>query len=255
MPFIEASDLNTISDEWRKYAIDEDGIDPELQVDEYWFAVLKTTEASGAKKYPTLDKVVKAALSLSHGNADSERGLSINKRMLGTERAQLSTTTINGLRACKDAVEIADNCSADVPITRLMISSCRNAHRAYMLKTKEDREKEDQKKRADQLENEAMLLAKKKKTNEMKSLAKKEDELVKAEQKNDEEYTCAKHMLKGANEYMSKSIASDNKLGMKAAETMVSDAEVRMAKAETERARISEKRKELFAKYKTFCKE
>lgn len=195
MPFITPEDLNHVSDEWRKYATDEDGIDAELRVDRFWWEVLNTKEASGAKKYPVMSKVVKAALSLPHGNADSERGLSINKRMLGTERAQLSTDTINGIRACKDAVEQANDKPADVPITRLMLTTCRNAHRTYLLKVKHDKEIEDKRKMDEQLKNEAKEQAKKKKESQIRSLKEKEDELMKDEKKNEEEYLCAKHKI------------------------------------------------------------
>jgi hypothetical protein len=78
LPVVSQEELVLVSDEWRKYAIDEDGIDSDSRVDKYWWKVLNRKEASGAKKYPLLGKLVRAALSLSHGNADSERGLSIN---------------------------------------------------------------------------------------------------------------------------------------------------------------------------------
>ena len=51
-----------------------------------------------------LGKMIKCALSLSHGNADNERSLSINKNPLSKERSSLSTTALNGLRAVEDGV-------------------------------------------------------------------------------------------------------------------------------------------------------
>lgn len=232
MPFITQDDLNRVSDEWRKYATDDDEVNADLRVDRFWWEVLNMKEASGTHKFTVLSKVVKAALSLSHGNADSERALSINKRMLGTERALLSTDTINGIRACKDAVEQYDDKPSDVPITRLMLSSCRNAHRAYQLKLKEAKDVEDQKKMEEQMKNEAFEQSKKQKESEIQSLKSKEDSLTKEEKKNDEEYICAKHMLKGARDYLTKCIESDDKSGLKAAADMIANAESRMMKAE-----------------------
>ena len=49
-------------------------------------------------------KVIKCALSLSRGNADNERSLSINKNTLSKERSSLSITALNGLRAVEDGV-------------------------------------------------------------------------------------------------------------------------------------------------------
>ena len=47
------------------------------------------------------------ALSLPHGNAHVERGLSVNNFIITKERNQLSEALVNGLRA-KDAVTFYD---------------------------------------------------------------------------------------------------------------------------------------------------
>ncbi|CAM4981143.1 unnamed protein product, partial [Rotaria socialis] len=43
--------------------------------------------------------------SLSHGNADVERGFSENAALITDDRSSLSDISINGLRATKDAVK------------------------------------------------------------------------------------------------------------------------------------------------------
>ena len=48
--------------------------------------------------------MVKCALVLSHSNADVERSLSINKKMLTTQNMGMKGETITGLRAIKAAV-------------------------------------------------------------------------------------------------------------------------------------------------------
>ena len=75
-----------------------------LRVDQYWNKVLKLKSVSGSQKFSMLGKVIKSALSLSHGNADNERSLSINKNTLSKERSSLSITALNGLRAVEDGV-------------------------------------------------------------------------------------------------------------------------------------------------------
>ena len=74
-----------------------------LRVDQYWRKVLKLKSVSGSQKFSVLGKVIKCALSLSHGNADNERSLSINKNTLSKE-SSLSITALNGLRAVEDGV-------------------------------------------------------------------------------------------------------------------------------------------------------
>ena len=48
------------------------------------------TRPSGERKYPTLMKLARIALTLNHGNADIERGFSKNKLMVASHRTRLS---------------------------------------------------------------------------------------------------------------------------------------------------------------------
>ena len=48
--------------------------------------------------------MMKCALVLNHSNADVERSLSINKKMLTTQNVSMKGETITGLRAIKAAV-------------------------------------------------------------------------------------------------------------------------------------------------------
>ena len=52
---------------------------------------------------PSLQKVVMASLVIGHGNADVERGLSDNKRVVSKERTKMSLDNIIGIRATQDA--------------------------------------------------------------------------------------------------------------------------------------------------------
>ena len=47
-------------------------------IDQYWAKVMAIRTAAGDLKYKTLGKVLLAGLALSHGNADAERGFSVN---------------------------------------------------------------------------------------------------------------------------------------------------------------------------------
>ena len=65
--------LRHIPEEWAQ----KDG--SAVRVDQYWSKVLKLKSVSGSQKFSVLGNVIKCALSLSHGNVDTERSLSINK--------------------------------------------------------------------------------------------------------------------------------------------------------------------------------
>ncbi|CAF4666755.1 unnamed protein product, partial [Rotaria magnacalcarata] len=59
----------------------------------------------GLPKYPTLSKIVKNILIISHGNLDVERGFSINEHIVTENRALLSLYSINGFRSTWDAIK------------------------------------------------------------------------------------------------------------------------------------------------------
>ena len=52
------------------------------RIDVYWNQFFKKTDKAGEMKYQLVSNVVKAALSLSHGSADVERGFSSSQRVM-----------------------------------------------------------------------------------------------------------------------------------------------------------------------------
>ena len=83
--------------------------------------MLKLKSVVGSQRFCVLTKVIKCALSLSHGNADNERSLSVNKKTLSKERTSLSITTLNGLRATEDGIRNMDGLS-NVNVSKNMLS-------------------------------------------------------------------------------------------------------------------------------------
>ena len=81
--------------------IDEHEVDEDAsrycRIDEYWFKVQEIIDACVKKKYSCLWTLVKCLLSLSHGNADPERGFSLNKFVLNVHGSSLSNDTIEAL--------------------------------------------------------------------------------------------------------------------------------------------------------------
>ncbi|CAF3042103.1 unnamed protein product [Rotaria sp. Silwood2] len=81
-------------------------------IDYYWNNVFLILTKNGISKYPTLTKLIKNVLIITHGNADVERGFSINSNILTENRSSLSESSINGLRLVYDAVKVFGNESA-----------------------------------------------------------------------------------------------------------------------------------------------
>ena len=93
-------------DEWLNYSLDnidekwyikekkEDDSGNECiiyhRIDYYWNKVLGITTMDGRLKYPTLSKLIKNVLIIPHGNADIERGFSINENIVPQNRSLLS---------------------------------------------------------------------------------------------------------------------------------------------------------------------
>lgn len=74
-------------------------------IDYYWQKVFSLSTSVGTPKYPTLGKLLKSILIISHGNADVERGFSINSNLVPENRSLLSEFSINGLRTVRDAIK------------------------------------------------------------------------------------------------------------------------------------------------------
>ena len=74
-------------------------------IDSYWNKVFSISINRGVPKYPTLAKLVKNVLIITYGNADVERGFSINSNIVTDNRSSLSQLSINGLRLVFDGVK------------------------------------------------------------------------------------------------------------------------------------------------------
>ena len=168
----------SVLDVWKLYWNDGDisDIDTDQRVDHYWNTVFLLTSVEGNGRYQLLPRLVKSCLNLAHANADSERSLSVNARVVTKERSRLGEQTIVGLRLLKDAVKFHDpvNCRPEkIPVTKEMRKSVRLAHSAY--KARLDQEKEEKKK---ELEAETM-----RKKEEEEKLKKEKEKLLKSRER------------------------------------------------------------------------
>ena len=147
LPTIEDVEVSRVTDEWKLYRAEEikedEMFDKDgglIRIDHYWSHVLRIKSASGELKYPHLRKVVQTGLCLPHGNADVERSLSINKKLLTPERSLLSEDSVNGLRLTRDAISMYKNIS-EIHISKDLLSHVRHAHKKY--KERVEAEKSD----------------------------------------------------------------------------------------------------------------
>ena len=76
----------------RYQEIDLTNEDLEVRVDHFWHKIFNKTDKSG-DNFIILPKMVKCALVLCHSNADVERSLSVNKRMLTKQNVAMKYET------------------------------------------------------------------------------------------------------------------------------------------------------------------
>ena len=95
---------------------------PKLRLDDFFFKRIKIS------KYPELSAVLSLILTLSHGNADVERGFSLNKGVL---QDNLKTDSIINKRLVKDHMLAHDLKPYTIEITNELRKSCRRARSRY----------------------------------------------------------------------------------------------------------------------------
>ena len=106
----------------------------------------------GKKLFPHLCTLANCLLLLSHGNADPERGFSLNKYLLDTHGHSINEETIVAIRLVKDFIS-HNGGTNNVVITKEMIQSSKSAWSRYDVYLQNKKDEENARKK--QLENEA----------------------------------------------------------------------------------------------------
>ena len=125
--------VSLVSDEWKALQSDSDldSIDKEQRIEHYWNGVFLSLWPTQIGTLTILPCVIKSGLVLAQMNAESERSLSINARVVAKEGCALGDTTICGLRAVNDAVRFYDPVGTlpeKIPVTKAMKAYVRSAH-------------------------------------------------------------------------------------------------------------------------------
>ena len=80
-----------------------------LRIDYYWSKIKLMKDGMGHTKYPTMVSIVKAVLTLAHGNADGKKKLSDSGKTVKTvtvDRTRLSKAFINNLQIATDGSKV-----------------------------------------------------------------------------------------------------------------------------------------------------
>lgn len=137
--------IDMLLDEWNLLRREKDELgSEEWRVDKYWNQFFHIKSASEDFKFPKVSMVVKAALSVSHGNADVERGFSTSSRILTDDRASMSERTLNALVTVKSALKLYKNKPHLVPITKELLAMSHSAYSHYKMFLEEEKRKKQE---------------------------------------------------------------------------------------------------------------
>ena len=190
-------------------------------------------------RYPNLIPVVKTALVLCQNNADSERSLSVNGRIVTKDRPLLGEQTIVGLHAVKDAVKYFDpvhNRPEMVPLSKELKRSVRQAHSAYKERLQKEKEQEEKKKEEERRQKELQERVQKEKQQmlaKQESLAKDESRLNEEEEQIKERLEAADALLSQASTRLQEALAIKplNKTAVEAATMILETANLKRKQA------------------------
>ena len=87
-------------------------------------------DSEGNRKYKNLSLLCHCILTLPHGNAEPERGFSINKAILAVHGFSIKEDTLEALRLVKDFL-ILNGGGDEVEVTKELRKSCEASHARY----------------------------------------------------------------------------------------------------------------------------
>jgi hypothetical protein len=257
MPHMDSKDAIDIADEWRAYRLDADTISLSenaegKRVDHYWRDVISLQSCDGSYKYAKMGQLVKAALILPHGNADVERGFSVNNDVLTDQRTEMTPATLNALLLTKDAIKRSDpenQLPQSISVTRGLLQACKAAHTVYQCRLEKEKQEKEQAKAAKAAEEE-------KKEQEKRLMEIQEAEKASAMKKNkqmqkDEEeaqliLTAGQAVLAEGNRILTEALKSKNFKQVTVAHMMLEQGQKKISES-------SDKLQKIHAEKKTLC--
>ena len=144
MPSLQPKEVVIAGDDWIRYQeeleLKED--DLKLRVDHFWYKVFSKVDPVG-ELFAILPKW--CALSLCYSNADVERSLSINKRIVIKQKVSMKKETVIGVRIVKAAIQGYGGLDK-VTITLDLVKVAEISYRLYNEHLREEQAQKDKRK-------------------------------------------------------------------------------------------------------------
>jgi len=145
MPF--KIDNNKLVDEWKLLRF-ESLPNAKTRIDHFWNNIFDLKSGLGEIKYPTVTKVVKACLTLSHGSAEVERGFSRSGNILTDDKSAMSCRMLNGRLNIQNGLSRYNKKPELIPMTKELLLSARLAHSKYVNFLEESKKKENRRRKS-----------------------------------------------------------------------------------------------------------
>jgi hypothetical protein len=222
-----------LEDDWFSYKTD-DGDVLWHRVDHFWRKVFELRDSSQKPKYTALNRLVSAALTLPHGQADVERGFSYNNKLISDDRTCLDIATVRGCRFMKDALRYHDPehmRPENVPISKSMIRAVNSSRAKYQVFLVEEREKCEATEYAQAMKKKKKDLVKKAHEEHRLALLEVDSKMNSLKEefaKNEEMGSVAMELLNDAQERLEKGLQDENVRVVKAASEILKSARKQM---------------------------
>lgn len=131
-------------------------------------------DSEGNRKYKNLSLLCHCILTLPHGNAEPERGFSINKAILAVHGFSIKEDTLEALRLVKDFL-ILNGGGDEVEVTKELRKSCEASHARYKCYLSQQKKIEEEEAARKKTEEEL-----KQKKDEIESLEREREILLKS---------------------------------------------------------------------------
>lgn len=204
------------------------------RIDDFWTIFFDTIGIDNTHTFPCISKVIKSVLSISHGQADIERGLSQSGLILTDDKTNLGLRTLNARLNIKFTLKLffEDNHNL-VTIDKSFITSARHAHMNYMIYLEEckQRKLEMKKSQMDKEKRKIDEAATMEKFSKEKKSIKVLEEKVKEKEK--ESHHNARKLLQEANDRLKDAIRKKSLPEISLAQGMIEGAKVMIENEES----------------------
>lgn len=206
------------------------------RLDDFWNKIFDLKEVYESPKFPTVTKIVKCLMSLTHGSADIERDFSSSGKVLTPDKAKMSVRTLNARLNIKCGLKkFFQNSVVTVPIDKQFVNSARYAYQNYSAHMEKCREEEKQKEEQKELDEQKQIENKRifEKITSGKSEIEKLEAILKEKIKSQPDN--ASKLLSEANERLKHAITKKNMSEITLAQAVIEGSKTLM---ETERNQI-----------------